>query len=496
MDKKAIKFLKLVLIIIVSSCGSEKTSNLKLMDIFSNGMVLQQKTTTKIWGISNPNQVIKIESSWGKISSTKSDLNGNWISEIETPNAGGPYSLEISDGIKTKKISDILIGEVWFASGQSNMEMPLQGYLPAEPIDNADEEILNSLNNNIRMFTVTNNVTLSKIDTADGEWLKSSPKNSRYFSATAYFFAKKLQKELNIPIGIISSSWGGTPAESWVSEEKLRTLKEFEDEINELHVRYDKFQNKSVPLRENKGNVKDADPNDCCLNLPVVLYNSMVHPFINYKIAGSIWYQGESNVPKPQQYHELFSLMINDWRDKWGFDFPFYFVQLAPHKYSGQSKNKLAELRDAQRLTLKLPKTGMAVTLDNTKNFHLIHPTNKKSVGLRLAYIALNRTYNKDFVDSGPLYKSILINKNKIIIEFDHVEGGLTKKEDELTGFEIAGENKKFIEADAKIKDNKVVVWNKKISNPKYVRYAWKDTSTASLFNKHGLPASSFNSIN
>tara|TARA_X000001036_G_scaffold252681_1_gene235199 strand:+ start:1 stop:1404 length:1404 start_codon:yes stop_codon:yes gene_type:complete len=466
------------------------------MDLFSDGMVLQQKSKTKIWGISNENATINIESSWGVKSSTKADKNGNWITEIDTPKAGGPYSMKITDGIKTKEIKDILIGEVWFASGQSNMEMPLEGYLPAEPIDNADQEILNSLNNNLRMFTVTNNVTLSKIDTVDGKWLSSNPENSRYFSATGYFFAKKLQKDLGIPIGIISSNWGGTPAESWVSEEKLRTLKDFDKDIDALYKRYENFQNQPVPLDKNKGNVKDANPKGCCLSLPVVLYNAMVNPIINYKIAGVIWYQGESNVSRAKQYQKLFPLMINDWRNKWGYQFPFYFVQLAPFKYDGESKDKLAELRDAQRLTLKLPKTGMAVSLDNTKDFHLIHPTNKESVGLRLAYIALNRKYNKEIVDSGPLYKSKLINKNKITIEFDYVGSGLTKKGDKLLEFEIAGKNKKFIKANAQIKNNKVLVWNNKISNPKYVRYGWKDTSTASLFNKEGLPASSFNSIN
>jgi len=490
------KYLKLLLIILFTSCSSEKSSDLKLMDLFSDGMVLQQKSKTKIWGISNENTTINIESSWGVKSSTEADANGNWITEIDTPKAGGPYSMKITDGIKTKEIKDILIGEVWFASGQSNMEMSLEGYLPAEPIDNADQEILNSLNDNIRMFTVTNNVTLSKIDTVGGKWLKSNPENSRYFSATGYFFAKKLQKDLGIPIGIISSNWGGTPAESWVSEEKLRTLKDFDKDIDALYKRYENFQNQPVPLDKNKGNVKDANPKGCCLSLPVVLYNAMVNPIINYKIAGVIWYQGESNVPRAKQYQKLFPLMINDWRNKWGYQFPFYFVQLAPFKYDGESKDKLAELRDAQRLTLKLPKTGMAVSLDNTKDFHLIHPTNKESVGLRLAYIALNRKYNKEIVDSGPLYKSKLINKNKITIEFDYVGSGLTKKGDKLLEFEIAGKNKKFIKANAQIKNNKVLVWNNKISNPKYVRYGWKDTSTASLFNKEGLPASSFNSIN
>ena len=490
------KYLKLLLIILFTSCSSEKSSDLKLMDLFSDGMVLQQKSKTKIWGISNENATINIESSWGVKSSTKADKNGNWITEIDTPKAGGPYSMKITDGIKTKEIKDILIGEVWFASGQSNMEMPLEGYLPAEPIDNAEEEILNSLNNNLRMFTVTNNVTLSKIDTVDGKWLSSNPENSRYFSATGYFFAKKLQKDLGIPIGIISSNWGGTPAESWVSEEKLRTLKDFDKDIDALYKRYENFQNQPVPLDKNKGNVKDANPKGCCLSLPVVLYNAMVNPIINYKIAGVIWYQGESNVSRAKQYQKLFPLMINDWRNKWGYQFPFYFVQLAPFKYDGESKDKLAELRDAQRLTLKLPKTGMAVSLDNTKDFHLIHPTNKESVGLRLAYIALNRKYNKEIVDSGPLYKSKLINKNKITIEFDYVGSGLTKKGDKLLEFEIAGKNQKFIKANAQIKNNKVLVWNNKISNPKYVRYGWKDTSTASLFNKEGLPASSFNSIN
>ena len=481
-----------ILYLMFIGCSSKNSSKLELMDVFSDGMVLQQKSKSKIWGKSNPNSTINIEGTWGIKLSTESDHYGNWITELNTPKSGGPYSLKITSGEIEKVISDILFGEVWFASGQSNMEMTLEGYLPNEPIDNGEEEILNSLNNNIRMFTVKNNVTLSKINTAEGSWLKSNPKNSRYFSATAYFFAKRIQKELNIPVGIICSSWGGTPAESWVSEEKLRTIRDFDNKIDSTYNKYKYLKNNPVPLNKNRGNVLDADPKECCLSLPVVLYNSMVNPFINYKIAGVIWYQGESNVPKPKQYRKLFPLLINDWRDKWGYDFPFYFVQLAPYKYDGQSKNKLAELRDAQRATLKLSKTAMVVTLDNTENFNLIHPTNKSIVGLRLANIALNRNYSKDIIDSGPLFKKMEINNNKIIIYFKHVASGLTKKGNKLFGFEIAGEDKKFQEAKAKINRGKVIVWNNKILNPKFVRYGWKDTSTASLFNKEGLPASSF----
>ena len=635
-------------------------SSFSVNALFQNHIVLQQKEKVAIWGKAKSGNQVAVKGSWGETATATTDANGNWKLNLSTPSAGGPYQLNITSAKQSIQIDDVMIGEVWLASGQSNMQMPLKGWPPNDPIANSNNEISNAKYSNIRMFNVVRTFSLEEEETVSGDWQVCSPETVGEFSASAYFFAKRLQQELNIPIGIIHTSWGGTPAESWVSKGQIKQLGGFEKDIafienparmdasNEwygrwkkvkiptnvtdweqldlghialsksdyddknwatvnLPGRYDNLSGQNVDgvfwLRKkielddissdytfHLGAVDDSDvvffngkriggminshvekrtypipssilkkgvnsivikaidigwpgtvsgemkltnqqktisiegewkllntaefhqgdiyiydlqkiktvsrPNISQVNAftPTVLFNAMIHPLLPYSVKGAIWYQGESNVGRAEQYQKLFPTMIKDWRRHWNSDFPFYFVQIAPYKYnqSGDaSQDESQKLRDAQRHSLSLEKTGMVVTLDIGNNDN-IHPANKQDVGARLAGLALANDYGKRIIASGPLYKKHQIKRKTILLEFNHVGSGLMMKGGSLDGFEIAGADKKFVSADAKISGNKIKVCAKGISKPKYVRYAWRDTSAASLFNKEGLPASSF----
>jgi sialate O-acetylesterase len=285
------------------------------------------------------------------------------------------------------------------------------------------------------------------------------------FSAIGYFFARKLFKELGVPVGIINSSWGGTPAEAWMPEEVIQK----DDFLREAAAKQ-----KVVPW----GPVE-----------PARIYNAMINPLIPFRIAGVLWYQGEANTINCYAYKQLFSALITSWRDKWGYEFPFYYAQIAPYKYGNPFEG--VKVRDAQRRVLEIPNTGMVVLSDLCDTLN-IHPKNKQDAAMRLANIALNRYYKKTIAeDSGPLYKKITIDKNKAIISFDHGEG-LHVIGDKLTYFEIAGEDKAFYPAEAKIKDGQVIVQSKKVKSPVSVRFAWRNTAVPNLFNGANLPASCF----
>ena len=465
--------------LLFTSCqvGQEKKA-LKLNELFTNHMVLQQNEEVAFWGEYTPGKEVTVSGSWGKEATTTAENNGNWTLNLPTPEAGGPFTVNIVTKDSTVTINDAMIGEVWLASGQSNMEMPVKGWPPEDPINNSEEEVANANYPGIRMFTVARSFSLEPLDTIIGQWEVASPETAGEFSATAYFFARRLHQELNIPIGIIHASWGGTVAEAWTSKGQLKKLGDFDKDIEIL-------EDSSLLTRPN---ILKLHP-----NLPTVLYNGMLHPIIPFTIKGAIWYQGESNVSRAEQYKKLFPAMIEDWRTQWKNDFPFYFVQIAPyqyHKSSDVSLDKSQKLRDAQRLSLKTKNTGMAVTMD-IGNFTNIHPANKQEVGARLAGLALANDYGKQLVASGPLYKSFEKSENKLILDFDYKGTGLMAKES-LSKFEIAGADKIFVSAVAKIVDNKVLVFAASIAQPEYVRYAWRDNGIATLFNNEGLPASSF----
>ena len=461
--KTTIKRVLIIAIILIASLKISK-ANVSMPEIFSDNMVLQQKSDVLFWGWAKTGETIVIKADWMDADITiKADVQGTWKTTIKTPGFGGPYNIHIK-GQNEVILKNVLIGEVWLCSGQSNMEMSAQW-----GIKNAEEEIKNASYPEIRLFTVNTATSKFPQEHMSGKWSVCTPEEMKPFSAIGYFFARKLYKELGVPVGIINSSWGGTPAESWMPEEATQK----NDFLREAAAKQ-----KVVPW----GPVE-----------PARIYNAMINPLIPFQIAGVLWYQGEANTINAYAYKEMLSGLIKSWRDKWGYVFPFYFAQIAPYKYGNPFEGVL--VRDAQRRALDVPNTGMAVLSDLCDTLD-IHPKNKQDAALRLANIALNRYSKKTNTDdSGPMYNGISIDKNKAVISFDHSEG-LHAEGDKLTYFEIAGGDKVFYPAEAKIKDGKVVVQSKKVKAPVAVRFAWKNTATPNLFNSVNLPASCFTTEN
>jgi sialate O-acetylesterase len=660
-----------LILLFLNTIASMQRSNtdIEIPSIFSDNMVLQQNSKVSFWGKAEPGLNVNIKASWEESANTTVNTEGSWLVSVNTPSAGGPFeiNLQIGDSVITYK--NVLTGEVWLCSGQSNMEMPLQGWPPNDTIANSKEEIENANYPNIRLFTVSRAFSNKREFNCTGEWEECTPQTASSFSATAYFFGRKLSEELNIPVGLIHSSWGGTPVESWTSAEFLKEVNEYKSIVNDIKssetdvkkyndwllshqivdvndkAEADKWMNlefddaecsetdypdsnwrvmnlptlweatdvgnidgviwfrKKVQIPENwkgedlvleLGPVDDMDrtyvngaligayekqgfwqtdriynvpanliqsnelqiavrvidtqgggglfgakekmkihptgsnnsislsdewkylpvaqysdqkffvfgtkQNDyekrplLKINLsaytPTMLFNGMINPLIPYSISGVIWYQGEANTGNPEAYTTLFPLMINNWREEWDREFPFYYVQIAPFDYGNETHSE--KLRESQLKALSVPNTGMVVTLD-IGDTNTIHPANKKDVGERLARWALAKNYNKDIYYSGPIYKSMEIAGDKIILSFDYADNGLIIKGiNSKNNFLIAGEDKIFKEAKIEIKHNKLILSNPEIRNPVAVRYAWNNLDAATLFNKEGLPASSF----
>lgn len=638
------KFIFLVFFFCYASFAA--SAQIRLPAIIADSMVLQQRSDDPIWGWASPGEEIAVKGSWMKTApvSTNADSQGKWMVKIKTPGAGGPYTLTIK-GRQTIVLHGVMVGEVWICSGQSNMEMPVEGWSGAH-VHNSAEEINNARYPAIRLFTVKKDIALQPQEDCTGSWSACTPSTVAGFSATAYFFGRQLYEKLRVPIGLIHTSWGGTVAEAWTSNDGLRKLGDFNTELDKLDAllphlketmadygRKLKVWNEAVKkvnqeyeqenfddagwktmklptawesaglpgldgvvwfrkvvelpaswagkqLKIDLGPIDDMDitwfngkevggiqkdgywnvnrsyevPGELVKagknviavrvtdtggdggidgekkllklypvnetpgegisiagdwqykvdvvkpqpvladnpNTPTVLYNGMIAPLIPFAIRGAIWYQGEANVGRAAQYEQLFPEMISDWRSRWKEgNFPFYFVQIAPYKYGGDGA-LAAALRDAQRKSLATPNTGMIVTLDIGDSSN-IHPSNKQEVGRRLSLWALANTYGeKGLVYSGPLYSGMKIQGSRVIVSFEHTDGGLIAKGGSLTGFQVAGAAGDFVPAKAVIRGNKVVVYADKILHPAAVRYGWSDIAEAHLFNKSGLPASSF----
>lgn len=466
--------LKLTILLNLVFCILASAS-VKPASIFTDHMVLQQQSNVAIWGWAKPSTKVKISTTWSKENySVLSDKDGKWKLKIATPAAGGPYDIEFSDGEKLI-LTDILIGEVWFCGGQSNMEMPMKGF-KSQPVVGSNEMILKSSNKNIRLYTVPrSSVTELQDNSKPSSWKLAAPEAVSNFSATAYYFGKLLNEMLNVPVGIINDSYGGSSIEAWMSPEDLKP-----------------FASIKIPTKGET--IKEVS------RTPTTLYNGMLFPIIGFGIKGAIWYQGESNYEKPDQYEDLFPAMVGSWRKNWdNGDFPFYYAQIAPYNYAQLppyhvgGKYNSAFLRDAQRKSLtKIPNSGMAVLMDIGEEIS-IHPANKKQGGERLAYLALAQTYGfKGFGAFSPTYQSLTIDKNTASIKFLNVANGLTSFGKELSLFEIAGADKKFYPAKAVIKGSSVTVSAKEVSNPIAVRYGFKDFVIGDLFGNDGLPVSSF----
>ena len=438
-------------------------ARITMPSLFSDGMVLQQQNLVAIWGSSDRKQQrITVKPSWSnKEYTTVSDDLGRWKMKLETPVYGGPYNIEVSDG-ETVRLSNILIGEVWLCSGQSNMDMRMGGRYD-EPVIGSLDAIVTSRNSQIRMFTVDGKMDSIPLADCEGRWQEASSETVPDFTAVGYFFACKLNSVLGVPVGIIHASYGGSRVEAWMSKESIEPYKDLQE-----------VRNGSI------------------------LYNGMLSPVIGYGIRGCLWYQGEANIDAPDLYTQLFPALVNDWRRQWKIgEFPFYYAQIAPFNYNkGEEKGKnSAFLREAQMKCLRyIPSSGMIVLTD-VGDAHTIHPMEKETVGNRFAYLALGRTYGKKgFPVTGPLYRSMKVEGNKIILSFDEIGKGLTTFRRPFTGFEIAGEDRIFHPADARLGEGAqtVVVSNPEVKHPVAVRYAFKDYVEGCLFNMSGLPASSF----
>jgi sialate O-acetylesterase len=653
----------------LSMINSDKNKVIEIPSIFSDNMVLQRNSEVPFWGKADRNTEITINGNWGKSTAATANDTGFWKTTLETPEAGGPYEVTMHIGDSIIQFKNVMIGEVWLCSGQSNMEMPLAGWPPRDTVQNWASEIKNADYPQIRLFTVPRAFSYKKEFNCNGTWQECGPASVSNFSATAYFFGRKLFDELKIPIGLIHSSWGGTPVQSWMSKEYLQNFEEYktvinnlensskdfekylawlnshpvivvknkpedtkwknldfeDDECSEINYPDDSWKVMTLPtLWENTeagdfdgvvwfrkkievptewinkdlvlelGPIDDMDrtfingtliggyetqgywnidrvyniPNGIIHNklliiavrvldnqggggiygsaskmkiypsgggdslslagpwkylqvaeyrdqkffvfspkkkaldskprlrfivsdqTPTTLFNAMINPVVPYSIRGAIWYQGEANVGEPGMYLKLFPLMIENWRDVWGRgSFPFYYVQIAPYDYGEDSHSE--KLREAQLKSLTAKNTGMVVTLDigNPGN---IHPANKQDVGARLAYWALNKTYNKKIPFSGPLFKSMEVKENKIILTFDYAEKLILNEINGQNNFLIAGQDRIFKKAAVKTEGNTLILFNPEIEKPVAVRYAWSNTAQATLFNEVGLPSSSF----
>ncbi len=487
-----------------------------LPSMFSDNMVLQREAKISVWGKASPGEAVSVTLG-GQHKSTKADDHGAWKVALDALEAGGPFEIKVEGG-NAITIHNVLVGEVWVCSGQSNMAWTVN------QSSDAKREIAAADHPKIRLFTVPNTTSSRPRDAVVGKWDECSPKSVPDFSAVAYFFGRELHEKLDVPIGLIETAWGGTPAESWTTREtmesdpELKVIVERSDKSVSAHGdalrKYVQDFTSWIEAAEKADAAGEplppppAVPGDPRVNphRPSVLYNAMVAPLVPYAIRGAIWYQGESNAGRAYQYRTLFPSMIRDWRRVWGQgDFPFLFVQLAnfeahrpgdpgaprdPNAEPGESA--WAELREAQLMTLALPNTGMAVIIDIGDRYD-IHPKNKQDVGRRLALAALAGTYGKELVHSGPMYDSVKFEDGRAQLTFKHVGGGLVAKGgSELKGFAIAGEDRKFVWAEAKIEGDKVVVSSDKVKRPVAVRYAWANDPACNLFNQAGLPASSF----
>jgi sialate O-acetylesterase len=484
-------------------------ADVRLPGVFGDHMVLQRDMAVPVWGWGDPGEKVTV-SLGDQTKTATADRSGKWMIKLRPLKAGGPYVLKVQ-GKNTIERSDVLVGEVWLCSGQSNMQMTVNG------CNNFEQEQAAANLPRIRMMTVARVAAETPQTDCKGDWAVCSPETVGAFSAAGYFFGRELHKQLDVPVGLINSSWGGTPIQAWTSlgdQQAAPKLKPMLDDWSKRIAAYDPEKDKAAyekQLAAWKKQVEKAkadgkqtprkpvpqgDPK-LSQNRPANLYNGMITPLAPYAIRGALWYQGESNAggKDAMLYGLQLSMMIRNWRRIWGQgDFPFEWVQL-PNFHAAQKEpsepSGWVTVQEEMRKTLKVRNTGMAVTIDIGEADN-IHPKNKQDVGKRLALWALAKTYGKDVVACGPLYKSMKKRDGKIVVKFDYGGGGLLMTGDKLKGFAIAGADKQFVWADATIQGDAVVVSSPTVKNPAAVRYAWADNPDSNLYNKDGLPASPF----
>jgi sialate O-acetylesterase len=475
-------------------CAAHARADVKLPALISDGMVLQQGTSVPLWGWADEGEAVTVEFQKQKLTVTAKD--GKWMVRLKPLTAGGPFTLIIS-GKNKIEYKNVLVGEVWICSGQSNMQWQLR------QTENAEAAIAAAKYPMIRLFTAPRLEVDAPVKDVKAEWKECSPETIAAFSAVGYYFGRDLHKSRNVPIGLINNAVGGSPAESWMNAGLLKGDAEYKQFIDDYSKRMEQYESALAKNREESEKARaEGRPAPRAPGrpwMPAGLYNGMLAPLTPYAIKGVIWYQGESNASRAYQYRRLFPAMIRNWRADWGQgDFPFLFVQLAAFGPNGQKlgESDWAELREAQLMTLSSsPNTGMAVAID-VGTYDDIHPRNKQPVGARLALAARAIAYGEKIVHSGPVYQSMKIEGDKAILSFKHTGGGLEARGGELKGFIMAGEDKVWREAKAEIKGDRVIVSSAEVTKPVAVRYAWMKYPTCNLFNKEGLPATPFRTDN
>ena len=485
-------------------------ADVKLPSVFSDHMVLQRGTTVPVWGWAEPGEVVTISIA-GQTNTAKADATGKWSVKLDKLSASEPVTLTIS-GKNTVTVNDVLVGEVWLASGQSNMQ------LPVNDVTNAWSEKAAAKFPQIRMFTVAKHPAVVPETNCEGKWIVCSPETVGSFSATAYFFGRELHQKLGTPIGLINASWGATPIEAWISMAKQEGKKEFDPVFGQwtekLRGPYDpvkaqaQYEKQLATWKTNSAQRKaeGKPPGDAPekpvnprehKNYPANLFNGMIAPLIPYAIRGGIWYQGENNARDgfAKLYATQLPLLIQDWRERWGQDtFPFAWVQLPnfrQHTNDPGAVSHWAVIRESMLRSLAVTNTGMAVTIDVGDPAN-IHPKNKQAVGHRLALWTLAQVYGEKISFSGPLPAGHKISGDEITLSFKHTDGGLMAKGGGLRGFIIAGADKKWFWAKARIEGEQVIVSNPEVKSPTAVRYGWADNPNCNLYNGAGLPTSPF----
>ena len=437
-------------------------AEVKLPAFFSDGMVMQQQTRANLWGTATPNAPVKITTSWDKQTyKTIADAKGAWKLALSTPSAGGPYTITFDDG-KLTEIRDILMGELWLCSGQSNMEMPMKGF-KNQPVENSNTDVMNSRNPQLRLFTVKRSSSFTPKTDVVGTWQEAVPATVREFSATAYYFGRMIQQQLNIPVGLIVASWGGSACEAWMHPDWLKAFPE-------------------AKIPQSEADIKSKN------RTPTVLYNGMLHPLIGLAMRGVIWYQGEDNYNRASTYADMFSALIRGWREEWQQgEFPFYYCQIAPYDYGiitepGKNVINSAYLREQQAMVEhRVGNSGMAVLLDAGMKTG-IHPGKKKVAGERLARLALVKTYGmKGVTAESPYYTGMEVKNDTVIVSFDPYN------------FQVAGKDRVFYPAKAWIQRSKMLVKSERVPHPVAVRYGFENYVEGDLFGED-LPVSSFRS--
>jgi sialate O-acetylesterase len=463
------KALVLPFVLLMSLAVCSVDAAIKLPAIIGNNMVLQRDEAVPVWGWDDPGTKVTVSMCDAKVSATADD-KGKWCVQLPAMPAGGPYVITV-EGTNTVKVENVLVGEVWICSGQSNMEWPVAAST------NAAAEVAAADRPQIRHIKIEHiPADKARDDVTSGGWQVTTPQTVGGFTAVGYFFARHLQDQLKVPVGLIGSNWGGTRIEPWTPPAGFKAVPALKDISDNL----DKF-----PQKNADGSINHQTP--------LALYNGMIAGLVPYGIRGAIWYQGESNNGEGMLYAEKMKALISGWRSLWNKpEMPFYFVQLAPFRYGGNGE-ALPGIWEAQTATLSIPNTGMAVTVDISE-LGDIHPKNKQDVGKRLALWALAKIHGqKDLVYSGPLFKAMAVEGNKVRICFDNVGSGLVSRDGKpLTCFKIAGEDKKFVDAKAEIDGQAVVVSADGVDKPVAVRFGWHQESEPNLSNKEGLPVSPF----